>query len=62
MDTILEWVGTLLLLGVLLVIVPVFFMLIITLQFRLIGRTGSQDSDYVYGPRGSGADRSDDGR
>ena len=36
MDALLEWVGTLLLLGLLFLIVPVFFMLIVTLQFRLI--------------------------
>ena len=38
METLLEWVGTLLLLGLLLVIVPIFFMLIITLQYWMTGR------------------------
>lgn len=35
MNILFEWVGTLLLLGILLVIVPIFFMFIITLEFRL---------------------------
>lgn len=35
MEVLLEWVGTLVLLGLLVLLVPVFFMLIITLQFRL---------------------------
>lgn len=35
MDILLEWIGTVVLLGLLLVLVPVFFMMIITLEFRL---------------------------
>ena len=36
MDLLLEWIGTLALLGMLLIFVPVIFMGIVTLQFRLI--------------------------
>lgn len=35
MEVLLEWIGTLVLLGLLVLLIPVFFMLIITLQFRL---------------------------
>ena len=45
METLLEWVGTLALLALLLVIVPIFFMLIVTLQFRLIENTRRRDTD-----------------
>ncbi len=51
MDTLLEWIGTLLLLGILLVIIPAVFMLIITLQFRLIRHSRAPDREYVPGPR-----------
>ena len=40
MDLIKEWVGTLALLGLLLLIVPVFFMAMITLHFLISERTG----------------------
>ncbi|MDQ3328252.1 MAG: hypothetical protein M3506_06995 [Chloroflexota bacterium] len=38
MGLLFEWVGAVVLLGLLLLLVPVFFMLIITLQFWLSGR------------------------
>lgn len=46
-DILLQWIGALALLGILLVIVPIFFMLIVTLQFRLIGHTRTRDTSSV---------------
>lgn len=46
MEVLLQWVGTLLLLGILVLTVPIFFMLIITLQYRISG-----DSDPKSGQR-----------
>ncbi len=43
MELLFEWVGAVVLLGLLLLLVPVFFMLIITLQFRISGE-GSEPS------------------
>ena len=43
MELLLEWVGTVALLMILLLAMPVFFMLIITLQFRISGE-GSEPS------------------
>ncbi|MDQ3854759.1 MAG: hypothetical protein M3281_00010 [Chloroflexota bacterium] len=51
MGTLLEWIGTLVLLGLLLLLVPAFFMLIVTLQFRMIGQSRTGDREFVPGPR-----------
>ncbi len=45
MQVLFEWVGTLVLLGLLLLLVPVFFMLIITLQFRLSEKSDPQSGE-----------------
>ncbi|MDP9350927.1 MAG: hypothetical protein M3P51_05230 [Chloroflexota bacterium] len=45
MEILLEWVGTLVLLGLLVLLVPVFFMLIITLQFRLSENSEPRSGD-----------------
>lgn len=37
METLLQWIGALMLLGMLSVLIPVFFMLIVTLQFKVLG-------------------------
>lgn len=42
METLLQWIGALVMLGLLSVLVPVFFMLIVTLQFKLLGGQQSE--------------------
>ena len=59
MQTLFEWIGTLALLGILLLVVPIFFMGIITLQFRLGGETRVSHPDTVdtLYPRAHGGER-----
>lgn len=45
LEMLLEWVGTVLLLVILFLVVPICFMAVVTLQFRLMERTRSRTAD-----------------
>lgn len=58
MDILLQWIGTVALLLLLFVLVPVVFMLIVTLQFRLSGgesgtKSGQHPEASAGEPRGT---------